>query len=88
MSETPRNPGAGHPVRDSRRLVLSIVLISLLAAWVYAQDHFEGTLQRDDGINLYAGQRFADGVPPYVGIFDHKGPLAPLTAGAAIVLGA
>jgi len=28
----------------------------------------------------------ADGVPPYVGIFDHKGPLAPMIAGLGVMI--
>ena len=52
-----------------------------LAALVYALYGFEGPLYRDYGIYLYGGQRMADGVPPYVSIFDHKGPLPFVLAG-------
>lgn len=42
-----------------------------------------GTLARDEAIYAYAGQRLAHGVPPYVSIFDAKGPLAGMIAGLA-----
>lgn len=57
-----------------------------LAAFVYGLYGFDGPLYRDYGIYLYGGQRFAEGVPPYAGIFDHKGPLPQALAGLGILL--
>ena len=57
-----------------------------LAAVVYALYGFEGPLYRDYGIYLYGGQRMAEGVPPYVSIFDHKGPLPVMLAGIGAAL--
>ena len=62
------------------------VFILALAALVYALYGFEGPLYRDYGIYLYGGQRMADGVPPYVSIFDHKGPLPVMIAGVGAAL--
>ncbi|MGI9048057.1 MAG: ArnT family glycosyltransferase [Rubrobacteraceae bacterium] len=57
-----------------------------LATFVYSLYGFEGPLYRDYGIYLYGGQRMADGVPPYVSIFDHKGPLPVMIAGIGAVI--
>ncbi len=61
-------------------------LILALAVFVYGLYGFEGVLLRDYAIYLYSGQRVAEGVPPYVGVFDHKGPLSPMIAGLGVVL--
>lgn len=63
-----------------------ILLIVLVSAFVYIQYGFNGSLQRDDAIYLYSGQQVARGLPPYVGIFDHKGPVTPLLAGLGVSL--
>ena len=57
-------------------------LILALSALVYRQYGFAGPLTRDDAIYLYSGQQMAQGTPPYLSIWDHKGPLAPMIAGA------
>jgi len=57
------------------------VLILVLSALVYRQYGFAGPLTRDDAIYLYSGQQMAQGIPPYLSIWDHKGPLAPMIAG-------
>jgi hypothetical protein len=62
------------------------LLILALAALVYGLYGFDGVLLRDYSIYLYSGQRVAEGVPPYVGVFDHKGPLSPLIAGFGVML--
>ena len=62
------------------------LLVFVLAAFVYGMYGFDGVLLRDYSIYLYGGQRVAEGIPPYVGIFDHKGPLAPMLAGLGVVL--
>ena len=66
---------------------LSLPLFILtLAALVYSMYGFEGVLLRDYSIYLYSGQRMAEGVPPYVSVFDHKGPVPPMLAGLGVML--
>ena len=72
----------------SRLSPLTVLLVFLLAALVYSLYGFEGTLMRDDSIFLYSGQQMADGVPPYVSTFDHKGPMTPLITGTAASIAA
>lgn len=43
-------------------------------------------LCRDDGIYMYAGLMAAKGVPPYLSIFSHKGPLAQLIVSAGVLV--
>ena len=62
------------------------LLVLALAALVYGLYGFDGVLLRDYSIYLYSGQRVAEGVPPYVGVFDHKGPLSPLIAGFGVAI--
>src|SRR5215207_3823988 len=62
------------------------LFIFALAAFVYGLYGFDGVLLRDYSIYLYSGQRMAEGVPPYVSIFDHKGPLSPMLAGLGVML--
>jgi hypothetical protein len=54
---------------------------------IYALYGFNGWLYRDDAIYLYAGQQFAEGIPPYVSIFDHKTPLSPILSGIFVSAG-
>jgi hypothetical protein len=75
--------GAG---RAHVRRAFPLILIFALAAVVYFQHGFEGGISRDNAIYLYSGQKMAEGVPPYVSIFDHKGPLAPMIVGAGVVI--
>src|SRR3712207_6056817 len=67
-------------------VVVTLLLIFALAAAVSSLYGLGGGLSRDGAIYLYSGQRMADGVPPYVSVFDHKGPLAPMLAGAGVML--
>jgi DolP-mannose mannosyltransferase len=62
------------------------LFVFTLAAFVYGLYGFDGTLLRDQAIYLYSGQRMAEGIPPYVSIFDHKGPLSPMLAGLGVML--
>jgi hypothetical protein len=62
---------------------LLAVALFLLAALLYSQFGFNGKLARDDAIWLYGGQQMAQGVAPYVSIFDFKSPLGPMLAGVA-----
>lgn len=67
------------------KLVLPLLVLAL-AALVYGLYGFDGVLLRDYAIYLYSGQRLAEGVPPYVSVFDHKGPLSPVIAGLGVML--
>ncbi len=69
------------------RKAFALLLVLFLAAAVYYGNSFEGALSRDNAIYLYSGQRMAEGIPPYVSIFDHKGPLAPMLVGIGVALG-
>jgi hypothetical protein len=60
------------------------LLVLALAAFVYNLHGFEDTLLRDYSIYLYSGQRMAEGIPPYVSVFDHKGPLSPMLAALGV----
>lgn len=73
-------------LRFSARDWLSLALILALTVVVYSWYGFDGGLSRDGAVYLYSGQRMAEGIPPYVSVFDHKGPLAPMLAGAGVML--
>lgn len=59
-------------------LVLVVGGVSLL---VYALHGFDGKLGRDLALYSYAGQQFADGVPPYEAVMNRAGPLAHMIPG-------
>jgi hypothetical protein len=74
--------------KKSRRL-RGIAVFALLAAVtlvVYLTQNLGGGLSRDGAIYLYSGQQLLEGVPPYVSIFDHKGPLAPLISAFGVLV--
>ena len=56
-------------------------LLGVVAAVVYALPGFNGYLSRDLALYAYAGQQVADGVAPYVGVYNRVGPLAHITPG-------
>jgi hypothetical protein len=66
--------------------VLGPLLIVMVAAVVYALAGFQGSISRDNAIYMYGGQRFAEGVPPYFGVFDRKGPLSQMLPGVGVLL--
>ncbi|MEX0330522.1 MAG: ArnT family glycosyltransferase [Puniceicoccaceae bacterium] len=67
--------------------VFGFLLATAISLGIYAVYGFEGWLYRDDAIYLYAGQQFADGVAPYLSIFDHKTPLTPILSGLFVSMG-
>src|ERR687884_1660334 len=71
------------PLLDKVSLPL---LVLFLAVFVYGMYGFDGALPLDYSIYLYSGQRMAEGIPPYISIFDHKGPLSPMIAGLGMML--
>lgn len=64
-----------------------LFMIFALAYYVYANFTFDDPLYRDLAIYMYGGQQVVEGVPPYVSIFDHKGPLSYFLVGAGVWLG-
>lgn len=67
--------------------VLDPVLIALVALVVYALHGYDGALSRDYGLFVYGGEQVAQGVPPYVEVFNSVGPLADALPGLAIWIG-
>ncbi len=57
----------------------------LIAAYVYSRFGFLGKLLRDDAMYVYGGQRMVEGIPPYLGIFDFKGPITTMVAGGGVM---
>ena len=55
--------------------------LAAIGAGVFALQGFGGVLSRDLALYAYAGQQFADGVPPYVGVLNRAGPLAHMVPG-------
>ncbi len=65
---------------------LTVLLVFLVSALIFSAFGFEGTLVRDDAIILYGGQQLAEGVPPYISIFDNKTPMAPFLSGMGVLI--
>ncbi len=63
------------------------LLLLAVAAATFSLRGINSELIRDDSVYLYAGQQFVAGVPPYVSIFDAKGPMSPFLIGWSIMLG-
>ena len=64
----------------------AILIVVLISSFVYSQYGFDGYLLRDDALYVYSGQQIAIGIPPYVSVFDHKGPITPMIAGLGVIL--
>lgn len=58
-----------------------ILVIGGVSVLVYALHGLSGKLTRDLAVYSYAGQQFADGVPPYEGVLNRAGPLAHMIPG-------
>lgn len=56
-------------------------MLAAVGAAVFALQGFGGVLSRDLALYAYAGQQFAEGVPPYVGVLNRAGPLAHMVPG-------
>jgi hypothetical protein len=54
-----------------------------VAAFLFSRVGIDGFLYRDEAIYAYGGQQMTHGVPPYVSIFDPKGPLSTFICGIA-----
>lgn len=74
-------------VRSSGRPDALGAVVGLLAGVLFLRAGFDGFLTRDPALYLYAGQRFADGVPPYDGVLNRSGPLSHALTGFGVWLG-
>ena len=61
-----------------------VVIIMSISIFAYSQYGLNGKLLRDHGIYIYSGQQLTKGVPPYVSIFDFKGPVIPIISGFGV----
>ncbi len=53
---------------------------------IFLLQGFGGLLTRDLALYAYAGQQFAEGVPPYEGVMNRAGPLAHMVPGFGAML--
>lgn len=60
--------------------------VAAMGAAVFLLHGFGGVLSRDLALYAYAGQQFADGVPPYVGVLNRAGPLAHMVPGLGALI--
>jgi 4-amino-4-deoxy-L-arabinose transferase-like glycosyltransferase len=60
-------------------------LLAAAAVAVFLLRGFERQLETDAALYSYAGQRFAEGEPPYVGVLNRAGPLAHLVPGVGVL---
>lgn len=63
------------------------MVVLAIAVALFSQFSMHDKLSRDEAIYAYAGQQQAEGIPPYVSIFDPKAPLASLAGGGAVAAG-
>ncbi len=77
----------GHQLRPGARFDPLVPLVGVVSLLVYLVHGFDGLLTRDLSVYTYAGQRVADGVPPYVGVLNRAGPLAHLLPGVGVAAG-
>lgn len=62
-------------------------LLTLVSLGVFLVRGLDGGLDRDVALYAYAGQRFAEGDPPYVGVMNRSGPLAHAVPGLGVLVG-
>lgn len=55
--------------------------LAALGLVIFLLQGFGGLLTRDLALYAYAGQQFAEGVPPYEGVMNRAGPLAHMVPG-------
>lgn len=61
-------------------------LVFIASCFVLAQYGWLGLLPRDDAVFIYSGQQLLRGVPPYLSVFDAKGPWAFVVTAPALFL--
>src|SRR5215218_10992640 len=70
----------------TKHKIFPLVLVFALAAFIYSQYGLYAVLNRTNGIDLYSGQKMAEGIPHYVSIFDVITPLGPMLAGVGVMI--
>lgn len=83
----PAPPWSVDPLHRSRPALACAALLALASAFVFTRYGTSHELLHDDAIFAYGGERLLHGVPPYLSIFDHKGPLTTLLCGLGAWLG-
>lgn len=71
---------------DVVTFVLIPACLFLVAALIYAQYGFLGTLILDDAVDVYAAQQLVRGVPLYQSAILLKGPVTPLLSSIGVLL--
>lgn len=61
-------------------------LMAAVGLVVFLLHGFGGLLTRDLALYAYAGQQFAEGVPPYEGVMNRAGPLAHMVPGVGVMI--
>jgi hypothetical protein len=62
-----------------------VAVVVVVSTAVYLLRGFDGGIPRDSAFYIYAGQLVAEGVPPYVGLFNRVGPFAHLLPGVGVL---
>lgn len=83
LSDSASHMDNNHGMRHYTRCFFFAILIGLLPHCVMF--HF-GIVGRDSGVFIYTGQVLIDGGMPYIGSWDHKGPLLYLLNAFALFL--
>jgi hypothetical protein len=81
----PRRSGGGRLASLVGRVDPLLPVVCGVATLVYLLSGFSGGISRDSAFYVYAGQLVADGVPPYVGLFNRAGPLAHVLPGLGVL---
>lgn len=74
------------PVFRFRKVDWLIGACCLGALGLYLMRGFDGYMSRDLGLYSYGGQRVAEGMAPYVGIFERGGPLTQFLPGVGVII--
>jgi len=69
-----------------RQSLLIGLLLTANSVVVFYQYGLNGALNPDCAIYMYSGQQMVQGVPPYLSIFDVKGPGAPVFMGIVAIM--
>ncbi len=74
------------PASRLRRIDWWGPLLTAIGVLIFLLHGFGGLLTRDLALYAYAGQQFAEGVPPYVGVLNRAGPLAHMVPGVGAMI--
>ncbi len=72
---------------ETRLTAALAVAVFIASAVAFLQQGLDNRLMRDNAMHLYSGQQMAEGVPPYLSIFDPKLPGTALLSGASVATG-